>query len=157
MNSLYNQGMSMRLLRYVTIAALLLLLVGCHARPPRGSKKINRELVTTGYCKCKKCCSWKRTWYGKPVFASGPNKGKKKKVGMTASGTKAKHGTLAADTRLYPMGTVMKIPGYGWGKVEDRGGAIKGKHIDLFFNSHKKALKWGKQHKNVKVWVSRKK
>ncbi len=35
-------------------------------------------------------------------------------------------GTIAADTDHYPFGTRMYIPGYGWGKVEDRGGAIKG-------------------------------
>ena len=46
----------------------------------------------------------------------------------------------------------MHIPGYGWGRVEDIGGAIKGKHIDLYFPSHKKALKWGRDWKQVKVW-----
>ena len=47
----------------------------------------------------------------------------------------------------------MKIPGYGWGVVEDRGGAIKGDKIDLFFRTHKQALKWGRQ--TVKVQVVR--
>ncbi|MBX7245378.1 MAG: 3D domain-containing protein, partial [Candidatus Sumerlaeaceae bacterium] len=34
-------------------------------------------------------------------------------------------GTIAADTSYYPFGTRMYIPGYGWGVVGDRGGAIK--------------------------------
>lgn len=89
----------------------------------------------------------------RPVHAYGPNKGKKKKVGVTASGTKAKPGTIAADTSVFPFGTRMKIPGYGWGTVEDRGGAIKGGRIDLFFKSHKEALEWGRQ--TVKVRVER--
>jgi 3D (Asp-Asp-Asp) domain-containing protein len=156
-NLMYTWGMNKNMLRYVTIAVLLLSLSGCHARPPSGAKEIRRELVATGYCKCKKCCGWKRTWYGKPVVASGPQKGKRKKVGVTASGAKAKYGTIAADTGLYPFGTVMQIPGYGWGKVEDRGGAIKGHHVDLFFKSHGKALKWGKQRKTVRIWISPKK
>ena len=55
-------------------------------------------------------------------------------------------GTIAADTRFYPFGTRMYIPGYGWGVVEDRGGAIKGPdRIDLYFKSHDDALKWGRQ------------
>ncbi len=61
-------------------------------------------------------------------------------------------GTIAADTRYYPFGTRMHIPGYGWGVVEDRGGAIKGPdRIDLFFDSHSDALKWGRQ--KVKVTI----
>jgi len=59
-------------------------------------------------------------------------------------------GTIAADTKYYPFGTRMYVPGYGWGKVEDRGGAIKGPdRIDLYFNSHNEALQWGR--KKVKV------
>jgi 3D (Asp-Asp-Asp) domain-containing protein len=74
-------------------------------------------------------------------------------VGITASGTKASKGTIAADTRMYPFGTVMKIPGYGIGKVEDRGGAIQGpSRIDLFFKSHQDALKWGRRRIRVLVW-----
>jgi len=72
---------------------------------------------------------------------------------MTASGKKARVGTIAADTSLYPFGTVMHVPGYGYARVEDRGGAIKGQHIDLFFKSHKDALRWGKKKKKVKIWI----
>ncbi|MBT3194322.1 MAG: 3D domain-containing protein, partial [Verrucomicrobia bacterium] len=86
---------------------------------------------------------------------SGPLKGKVKRVGVTAWGTKAKRGTIAADTRRFPFGTIMHIEGYGYGRVEDRGGAIKGNHIDLFFHSHKQALQWGKQTKRVRVWLPR--
>ena len=86
-----------------------------------------------------------------PVYAYGPSKGKKKKVGVTSSGTNAKVGTIAADTKIYPYGTRMKIPGYGWGVVEDIGGAIKGARIDLFFNSHKDALEWGRKSVDIEV------
>lgn len=73
-------------------------------------------------------------------------------MGVTSSGVKAKKGTIAADTRYYPYGTVMYIPGYGWGRVEDKGGAIKGQKIDLWFDSHKEALEWGRVRKRVKIW-----
>lgn len=86
------------------------------------------------------------------MVASGPNKGKPKKVGMTASGVKAKKGTIAADPKRFPFGTVMYIPGYGYGRVEDRGRSAQGNKIDLFFKKHKEALRWGVQIKKVKVW-----
>ncbi len=61
-------------------------------------------------------------------------------------------GTIAADTRYYPFGTRMYVPGYGWGRVEDRGGAIKGKdRIDLYFKSHQDALQWGRRKLRVQI------
>ena len=60
-------------------------------------------------------------------------------------------GTIAADTRFYPFGTRFYIPGYGYGRVEDRGAAIKGsKRLDLYFNSHRKALNWGRKRIDVR-------
>ena len=76
-----------------------------------------------------------------------------KKVGVTASGAKAKPGTIAADTSRYPFGTLMYVPGYGYGTVEDRGGAIQGDHIDVFFKSHREALQWGRVQREVYVWL----
>ncbi len=62
----------------------------------------------------------------------------------------SKDGTIAADTRYHPFGTRMYVPGYGWGIVEDRGGAIKGqKRLDLFYKSHAKALQWGRRNVDV--------
>ena len=108
-------------------------------------------LEATGYCKCQECCGWKRNLLMQPVYAYGSQKGERKKLGVTASGTKAKPGTIAADTSVFPFGTRMKIPGYGWGTVEDRGGAIQGGKIDLFFKTHKQALEWGRQTVTVEV------
>ena len=110
-------------------------------------------MQTTAYCSCRKCCNWKRNWYFRPVVASGPNKGKPKDVGVTASGTDAHDGTIAADTAYFPFGTVMYVPGFGYGRVEDRGGAIKGYHIDLWFDDHDDALAWGSKRQKVKVWL----
>jgi len=133
------------------------LLPGCATgiRPPRGAEMVQREMTTTGYCKCGKCCNWRHTIFGRTVIASGPHKGERKQVGVTASGTKARPGTIAADTSRYPFGTVMYIPGYGYGRVEDRGGAIVGERLDLFFKSHKDATDWGRRHQTVKVWLPR--
>ena len=110
-------------------------------------------MEVTAYDNGQKSCNWKYDAKGKPVIATGPDAGKPKTVGLTASGKMTAHGTIAADTKYYPFGTVMHIPGYGTGTVLDRGGAIKGPHrIDLWFPSEKEALKWGRQ-KNVPVTV----
>lgn len=124
-------------------------------RPQQGTTPQTITLLTTGYCRCGICCGWKRNWLLRPVYAYGPMKGRPKIVGQTASGTMARPGTIAADTRLYPFGTVMYIDGYGYGRVEDRGGAITGKHVDLYFRTHLQAMKWGRQAKQVKVWLPR--
>ena len=61
-------------------------------------------------------------------------------------------GTIAADTDYYPFGTRMNIPGYGWGVVKDRGGAIKGPdRLDVFFPSHARTKEWGRQTLMVEI------
>lgn len=63
-----------------------------------------------------------------------------------------KDGTIAADTQYYRFGTRMHVPGYGWGVVEDRGGAIKGpERLDLYMDSHSKALRWGRKRLSVAI------
>lgn len=61
-------------------------------------------------------------------------------------------GTIAADTHYYPFHTRMYVPGYGWGRVEDVGGAIKGpEHVDLFMLTHGQTDDWGRQHVEVQI------
>lgn len=73
--------------------------------------------------------------------------------GITATGTLAKrnqngYSSVAVDPRVIPLGTRLYIPGYGYAIAEDTGSAIKGKKIDLYFNSKSELYKnW-----NVK-WV----
>lgn len=141
--------------RWIVLLLLTLLFSSCCLFP----RKLDREhekvlMVVTAYCSCQKCCGWKRSIWNCclfPVYSSGPSKGKRKKVGITSDGTKAKKGTIAADISKYPYGTEMYIPGYGWGVVHDRGKAIKDNHIDIFFNSHKKALQWGRKELYVTI------
>lgn len=155
-----------RITRFLTLAAIILLMIpftnSCSVfqyqlRPPVFRPYKVHTLQVTAYCACEKCCGWERNWKGQKVYAYGPHKGERKVVGLTASGTSARKGTIAADTDLYPMGTIMYIEGYGYGVVEDRGSAIQGKHIDLFFKSHNKAMEWGNKNINVKIWLPRKK
>jgi len=127
-----------------------LALAGCASLG--GSGRVDYvTLEATGYCQCGECCGWRRNLLLQPVYAYGPMEGERKKVGITASGTKARKGTIAADTNVFPFGTRMRVPGYGDGIVEDRGGAIQGAKIDLFFKTHRQALEWGRQTVTVEV------
>lgn len=78
--------------------------------------------------------------------------------GVTYSGVKVRrdrYSTIAADPKVFPVGTILYIPEYGYGVVADTGSAIKGKKIDLYFTSKAAVFKeWGK--KKVKVTVLKK-
>jgi 3D (Asp-Asp-Asp) domain-containing protein len=102
------------------------------------------------------------------VVATGYSAGKEStgktpdhpEYGITFSGIKVIRdnkalSTIAADPKVFPLGTLLFIPGYGYGVVADTGSAIKGNKIDLFFNSKDEVYKeWGK--KQVKVFVVKK-
>lgn len=75
--------------------------------------------------------------------------------GITFSGVKVRRdvfSTIAADRKVFPIGTVLHIPGYGYGVVADTGSAIKGKKIDLFYHTTKEVYdEWGKKKVKVRV------
>lgn len=71
--------------------------------------------------------------------------------GITSVGARVGYGIVATDPRVIPLGTRMYIEGYGYGVAADVGGAIKGKKIDLCFNTYKEAKSYGR--KNIKVYI----
>lgn len=63
--------------------------------------------------------------------------------GITSSGAKATPGvTVAADTSVFPYGTVLYIEGVGIRVVQDTGSAIKKHKLDVAVDTHVNALKW---------------
>lgn len=73
--------------------------------------------------------------------------------GFTAIGDIAGKGSIAIDDKNGPlkMGQMVFIEGYGIGKCNDRGGAIKNWKIDLCFDTLEEAREWGR--KLVKVYL----
>jgi len=120
------------------------------ATAQKAPRKETRRMLVTAYDPGPRSTGWKYH-HGLTVYTYGRNKGKVKKVGITSDGSKAKVGTIAADISIYPYGTRIFVPGYGWGEVHDVGQAIKGHHIDIFFNTEAEALAWGKKSLNVTV------
>ena len=106
------------------------------------ANSLQAEVFTvTAYCSCKKCCDKdpSNKWYG-----------------ITASGRKARWGTVAVDRRLIKLGSRLRIEGFPKTvfRADDVGGAIKGKHIDLWFPSHRKALEFGRQKLVVELAIN---
>lgn len=95
-------------------------------------KKHDKVLVSLGeyrisaYCPCEKCCGWN--------------------TGITASGTQATAGRTAAMNGV-PFGTKIVIDGHEY-TIEDRGGGLGSKIIDIYFDTHEEALNSG-------LWVMR--
>ncbi|RWR06346.1 3D domain-containing protein [Siminovitchia fortis] len=75
--------------------------------------------------------------------------------GITYSGVKVKrdlYSTVAADPEVFPIGTILFIPGYGYGVVADTGSAIKGNKIDLYYETVDEVYKnWGKRTLDVHI------
>lgn len=110
--------------------------IGRLGTPEQSSEWQPVQMRVTAYCPCPKCCG---------QYSDG----------VTACGLKIQPGDVfvAADKR-YSFGTEMIISGYNNGqpvRVLDRGGAIRGNRLDVFFHSHQEALEWGVRYLNVKV------
>lgn len=85
--------------------------------------------TTTGYCPCRKCSGgWGR---------------------QTSTGAIARpNHTVAVDPRVIPYGTKLMINGIIY-TAEDMGGGVKGKHIDIFYETHAQAQRQGSQRQEV--------
>ena len=94
-------------------------------------------MLVTAYCPCRECC--------------GPNA-----RGITASGRPVSFngGRFVAADRAMSFNTRLQIPGYANGQavpVLDRGGAIKGNKLDVYFPPHAEARQWGRRFIPVTV------
>ena len=84
---------------------------------------------TTGYCPCGSCSGrWGR---------------------LTSTGALAAAGhTVAVDPRVIPYGARLMINGVIY-TAEDRGGGVRGNHIDIFYDTHEESRLHGAQAAEV--------
>lgn len=88
--------------------------------------------LLTAYCPCYECSGG----YGD----------------MTATGKRAVEGrTIAVDTNEIEYGTEVYIENIGYRIAEDCGGLVKGKHIDIYFDSHDEVDAFGKRYAEVEI------
>ena len=59
---------------------------------------------------------------------------------------------IAVDKRLIHLGTKVKIGNIIY-TAEDTGSAIKGKRIDVYYASHRKATAHGVKYQKIKVYI----
>jgi 3D (Asp-Asp-Asp) domain-containing protein len=74
-----------------------------------------------------------------------------KSDGITASGLKVLENETIACPPQFPMGTKIKISGMGTYVCQDRGGAIKGNHIDIYMKTKKEAFAFGRRNLEAEV------
>lgn len=96
-------------------------------------KKYAGKFTATFYCPCEICV------------------GKKKQVKTATGNIPHANRTIAVDSSIIPMHSIVYIKGLGFFVAEDTGGAIKGNRIDVYVNNHEQALKLGK--KKVDVYI----
>lgn len=90
----------------------------------------SRTMKITAYCGCRKCNG---KWYGLP----------------TASGTDYEEGrTIAVDKHQIPLGTHVWVNGHEY-VAEDTGKHIDWDCIDIYFDDHQEAKKFGIKYMNV--------
>lgn len=88
------------------------------------------EFEVTAYCSCELCCGVKDQR-------------------LTKSETVPKAGyTIAVDPSVIPLGTQLVIDDVTY-MAEDTGKAIKGNRLDIYFDTHEEALRYGRKEKSV--------
>lgn len=74
--------------------------------------------------------------------------------GRTASGEYVRPGVVAADPRVLPLGSVVKVHAgqySGVYHVKDTGGRIRGRRIDIYMPSTRDAIRFGRRTVRVEV------
>lgn len=83
----------------------------------------------TAYCPCRSCSKgWGRHTSSGAIAAAGH--------------------TVAVDPRVIPIGSKLLINGTVY-TAEDVGGGVKGRHVDIFFDSHAQSKQFGSQSGEV--------
>ncbi|WP_371264742.1 3D domain-containing protein [Paenibacillus sp. CF384] len=151
-----------RVLTISTAAMMMLiglLLADCTAACSVGAEIEQKQITQRPISKQPKAKAFKpiqviATGYTAGVESTGKRPGHPQ-YGITYSGVRVRRAfvsTIAADPKVFPIGTLLYVPGYGYGIVADTGSAIKGKKIDLYFETRKQVFKqWGKRKVTVKV------
>ncbi|MBO7745244.1 3D domain-containing protein [Paenibacillus sp. MWE-103] len=124
------------------------------ANMPKEKREVRESVMASVSAKNVRPMQVVATGYTAGVESTGKRPGHPQ-YGITYSGVKVRRGfvsTIAADPKVFPIGTVLYVPGYGYGIVADTGSKIKGKKIDLYFETRKQVYKqWGKRQVTVYV------
>lgn len=103
--------------------------------------EVAKNGVTFGYKQILK--NVKLTAYSSDVASTGKSEGSAG-YGKTYTGTTVTEGrTIAVDPKVIPLGWWVYIEGLGFRRAEDIGSAVKGQMIDVYFDDHNYANRFG--------------
>lgn len=88
----------------------------------------------TAYCPCSICCG---------IWSNPTNP-------STASGAPAVEGVTCAAPSNFEFGTELIVDGHTY-VVQDRGGAVQGQHLDIYFSTHEAALNFATGYYDVYI------
>lgn len=111
---------------------------------PEQSKRVSLgEFKLTAYCSCRKCCDfWSN---GRPLDENGND------IVIGASGERLCQGvSIAVDPTVISYDSKVYIDGKEY-IAHDCGGAIKGNRIDMYFENHEDAMRFGVKYATVEV------
>ena len=110
----------------------------------KGVDKMRSEFITVN----GKTYRAKKVTMKCSAYTSAPNEG----GAYAYDGQRLKDGMVAADLKLYPIGTKIFIPKLNKVfTVTDTGSAIRNQRLDIWMNSKQKALNWGVQTLDVYI------
>ena len=110
----------------------------------KGVDKMRSEFVTIN----GKTYQAKKVTMKCSAYTSAANEG----GAYSYSGQRLRDGMVAADLKLYPIGTKIFIPKLNKVfTVTDTGSAIRNQRLDIWMNSKQKALNWGVQTLDVYI------
>ena len=84
-------------------------------------------------------------WMVATAYDPGPKSCGPHSTGHTAIGMHAGYGVIAVDPHVIPLGTRVRVEGYGMAIAADTGSAIRGRHIDVCFPTRWAAKQWGRR------------
>ena len=93
--------------------------------------------------------AWKSLTMTATAYDPGPEANGSGNVAATISGERARFGIAAVDPQVIPLKSLLYIEGYGPALAGDVGGDIKGRRIDLCFNSTREANAFGRKKTRV--------
>ena len=123
------------------MARVFLILILCVFLLGSGSYRSEWKTMTvTAYCPCSVCTDGD---------------------GKTATGRDASKDGVAVDPSVIPLGSHVDVPGVklgpngngSWLLADDTGRLIKGDRLDVRFQSHEQAKKFGRKRIRVRVWT----
>jgi 3D (Asp-Asp-Asp) domain-containing protein len=130
-----ERGRVLKAERVLTPATDTVVAVGTR-RDFRGNDRIPRLFTATDYFAPVggRRLTVLSTAYAPNAASGGPR---------AATGALLGYGIIAVDPDVIPLGSQVYVPGYGYAIAADTGGAIKGRRIDVCFESERRVDRWG--------------